>query len=89
MALWVFLSMAILKDMETALNTHAHQDFTRMYHVTRDLRDQLCFLRQFNFATRIKGYSINTVTPCATEGLIKLIKLQLGPNVRLNQDTKV
>jgi hypothetical protein len=29
------------------------------------------------------------VTPRVTEGLIKLIKLQLSPNVRLNQDTKV
>jgi hypothetical protein len=29
------------------------------------------------------------VTPFVTEGLIKLIKLQLNPNARLNQDTKV
>jgi hypothetical protein len=29
------------------------------------------------------------VTPRVTESLIKLIKLQLSPNARLNQDTKV
>jgi hypothetical protein len=28
------------------------------------------------------------VTPCVMEDLIKLIKLQLSPNARLNQDTK-
>jgi hypothetical protein len=31
----------------------------------------------------------SAATPCIMEGLIKLIKLQLSPNARLNQDTKV
>jgi hypothetical protein len=30
-----------------------------------------------------------SVTPRVTENLIKLIKLQLSPDARLNQDTKV
>jgi hypothetical protein len=34
-------------------------------------------------------YDLICVTPCVTEGLIKLIKMQLNPNARLNQDIKV
>jgi hypothetical protein len=36
-----------------------------------------------------KNTRLRAVTPRVTEGLIKLIKLQLSPNTRLNQDTKV
>jgi hypothetical protein len=64
MAHWVVLSMRILKDCYE--HTCVHHDFTRVYRVTCDLRDELCFSSQFDFTTRIKGYFTNTWIVIAT-----------------------
>jgi hypothetical protein len=45
--------------------------------------------RHCRLISKLLLYDLICVTPCVTEGLIKLIKVQLNPNARLNQDIKV